>query len=147
MNIVNVVRLESAASTAHVGYSQPPGPTRGLADDRLHAKCVATKTRKHEEEPRGALQAEPTLSGVKSDSDTRLPQNHLVSRLEANAPGPSWDRYGSALSHDSCSVSAPVIVQAEKTGTRLAGDVRVLSRDTLVDVPRFFGECHVVGSY
>ncbi len=50
------------------------------------------------------------LVRLKSDSDTRFPQDDLVSRLETNTPGSSWDRHGSALSHDSCSVPAPVIV-------------------------------------
>jgi hypothetical protein len=80
------------------------------------------------------------------DPQTRVSENDLVGRLEADAARPSRNRDAPSVSDDARPMFAAVIVQAKAPGDWLVRNVCMPAGDALIDVARSLEECHVVGS-
>src|SRR5437867_7851439 len=81
-----------------------------------------------------------------SNSEARLAERDLVAGFQPHPSGSCENWHHLPLSDDMRPMHAAIVVDAEFLGTRFVGEVRVLTRHTLVDVARSLDERDIVGS-
>ena len=121
---------------------RPPAPRRGRARP-IREICVPLMGDPRPVDPRSAL-----LGGgrraTEPNAQTRAAEDDFIARVEADAAAAARHRQHASVADDAGAMLAAIVVQPERAGRGLIGDVRVAARHGRIGVAGSFEESDVI---